>query len=106
MAGVMEKFIIASMFMCIVPIAILYGFNHGLFPGSNDLSSSSLTLLSGFVAVISVNVVIIFYIYLAMREPLQKYEPDPKFLSDANASVKQFKSDESGESLSTYKKEE
>lgn len=60
-----------------------------------DLSSSSLTLLSGLLTIISVNVVFIFYICLAMREPSQKYEPDP-FFSDANASVKQFKSDESG----------
>ena len=29
----MEKFIVASMFMWIVPVAILYGFNHELFPG-------------------------------------------------------------------------
>ncbi|XP_074346023.1 uncharacterized protein LOC141684793 [Apium graveolens] len=106
MAGVMEKFIIASMFMWIVPVAILYGFNHGLFPGSSDLSSSSLTLLSGFLAVISVNVVIVFYICLAMREPVQKHEPDPKFLSEATASVKQFKPVETGESSSTHKKEE
>ncbi|KAL1832546.1 hypothetical protein ACET3Z_002197 [Daucus carota] len=106
MAGVMEKFIVASMFMWIVPVAILYGFNHELFPGSSDLSSSSLTLLSGFLAVISVNVVIAFYICWAMREPVQKHEPDPKFLSEATASVKQFKPDERGESSSTHKKEE
>ncbi|KAL1830753.1 hypothetical protein ACET3Z_000404 [Daucus carota] len=55
--------------------------------GSSDLSSSSLTLLCGFLAVLSVHVVIAFYICLAMREPVQKHEPDPKFLSEATASV-------------------
>lgn len=74
--------------------------------GITDLSSSSLTLLSGFLAVISVNVVIAFYICLAMREPLEKHEPDPKFVSEAKASVKQFKPNETEESSSTLKKEE
>lgn len=36
MAGVMHKFLIASMFMWILPVAILYGFNHNLLPGMND----------------------------------------------------------------------
>lgn len=74
--------------------------------GSSDLSSSSLTLLSGFLAVISVNVVIAFYICLAMREPVQKHEPDPKFLSEATASVNQLKPDETRESSLIRKKEE
>ncbi|KAF5175773.1 hypothetical protein FRX31_034639, partial [Thalictrum thalictroides] len=32
MAEVIKKFFVASMFMWIVPIAILYGFNHNIFP--------------------------------------------------------------------------
>ncbi|KAK4761278.1 hypothetical protein SAY87_006171 [Trapa incisa] len=88
MSGVVSKFFIASLFMWIAPIAILYGFNHNLFPGLTDLSPYSLTLLSGFLAVLSVNVVIGFYIYLAMKEPSEKHEPDPKFLAEAQASVK------------------
>ena len=48
-----------------------------------------MTLMSGFVAVISVNIVIAFYIYMATKEPLDKHEPDPKFLADAKASVSQ-----------------
>ncbi|XVF28513.1 hypothetical protein REPUB_Repub15cG0036000 [Reevesia pubescens] len=88
-AGVIKKFFIASMFMWIAPTAILYGFNHNLFPGSANLSPHALTLLSGFVAVISVNIVIAFYIYMAMKEPSDKHEPDPKFLADAKASVNQ-----------------
>lgn len=33
MAGVIRKFFIASMFMWVAPVAILYGFNHNLLPG-------------------------------------------------------------------------
>ncbi|XVF38545.1 hypothetical protein REPUB_Repub20aG0111100 [Reevesia pubescens] len=57
--------------------------------GSTNLSPHAMTLLSGFVAVLSVNVVIAFYIYMAMKEPSDKHEPDPKFLADAKASVSQ-----------------
>ncbi|KAI3460666.1 hypothetical protein Pfo_017329 [Paulownia fortunei] len=89
MMGVVSKFFIASMLMWAAPIAILYGFNHNLFPGSTHLSPESITLWSGIIAVISVNVVIAFYIYSAMKEPSDKHEPDPKFLADAKASIKQ-----------------
>ncbi|RYR73501.1 hypothetical protein Ahy_A02g007871 isoform A [Arachis hypogaea] len=85
--SVIQKFFIASMFMWVVPVAILYGFNNNLFP--DNLSPYSVTLVSGFLAVISVNVVIAFYIYLAMKEPAEKHEPDPKFLAEAKASMKQ-----------------
>ncbi|MBA0858494.1 hypothetical protein Goshw_026966 [Gossypium schwendimanii] len=113
-AAVIKKFFIASMFMWIAPLAILYGFNHNLLPGdrntrhekglrilgfeympsidedcSTNLSPHALTLVSGFVAVISVNMVIAFYIYMAMKEPVDRHEPDPKFLADAKASVSQ-----------------
>ncbi|KAL2497348.1 Vacuolar ATPase assembly integral membrane protein VMA21-like domain [Abeliophyllum distichum] len=94
MAGVIQKFLIASMFMCAVPIAILYGFNHKLFPGTIQLSPHSVTLLSGFLAVISVNVVIVFYIYMAMKEPASKHEPDLIFVADAKASIRQSESNE------------
>ncbi|XP_030538902.1 uncharacterized protein LOC115747018 [Rhodamnia argentea] len=87
MAGVVEKFLLASMLMWIIPVAVLYGFNHNVFPGSSDLSPHSLTLWSGLLAVISVNAVIGFYIYLAMKEPSDKHEPDPAFLAQARASV-------------------
>ncbi|KAK4433625.1 protein disulfide-isomerase 5-2 [Sesamum alatum] len=89
MTGVISKFFIASMLMWAAPIGILYGFNHNLFPGSTNLSPESMTLWSGILAVISVNVVIVFYIYAAMKEPSDKHEPDPKFLADAKASIKQ-----------------
>ncbi|KAE7996401.1 hypothetical protein FH972_001130 [Carpinus fangiana] len=89
MGGVIKKFFVASMFMWIAPVAILYGFNHNLLPGSTQLSPYSLTLVSGFLAVISVNVVIAFYIYMAMKEPSNKHEPDPEFLAEAKASVSQ-----------------
>ncbi|XP_051150048.1 uncharacterized protein LOC127264521 [Andrographis paniculata] len=85
--GVVSKFFIASMLMWAAPILIIYGFNHNLFPGSANLSPESLTLWSGMVAVVSVNIIIASYIYLAMKEPSQKHEPDPKFLADAKASI-------------------
>ncbi|KVI07730.1 Vacuolar ATPase assembly integral membrane protein VMA21-like domain-containing protein [Cynara cardunculus var. scolymus] len=106
MARVIEKFFITSMLMWAVPIAILYAFNNNLFPGIADMSPYSLTLLSGFLAVVSVNVVIAFYIYLAMREPSEKHEPDPKFVSEAEASVKHLVPNETPESSSARKKEE
>lgn len=33
MAGVMQKLLVASMFMWILPVVILYGFNNDLLPG-------------------------------------------------------------------------
>ncbi|CAL5186142.1 unnamed protein product [Lathyrus oleraceus] len=91
--GVVQKFFIASLFMWSVPLAILYAFNHNLLPGISNLSPYSMTLVSGFLAVISVNIVIAFYIYLAMREPADKHEPDPKFLAEAKASINQSTGD-------------
>ncbi|CAL5202139.1 unnamed protein product [Lathyrus oleraceus] len=91
--GVVQKFFIASLFMWSVPLAILYAFNHNLLSGISNLSPYSMTLVSGFLAVISVNIVIAFYIYLAMREPADKHEPDPKFLAEAKASINQSTGD-------------
>ncbi|PON89249.1 Vacuolar ATPase assembly integral membrane protein Vma [Trema orientale] len=103
--GVIKKFFIASMLMWIIPVAILYGFNNNLLPGSSDLSPHSLTLWSGFLAVISVNIVIAFYIYLAMKEPSDKHEPDPAFLAEAKASVNQSPGESSRSSESSKKEE-
>ena len=73
--------------------------------GSANLSPHSLTLVSGFIAVISVNVVIGFYIYMAMKEPSNKHEPDPAFLAEAKASVSQSTSQAEDSSISEKKKE-
>ncbi|KAL6198671.1 hypothetical protein ACLB2K_028460 [Fragaria x ananassa] len=92
--------------MWITPVAILYGYNNNLIPaGSSDLSPHTLTLLSGFLAVVSVNIVIAFYIYMAMKEPSDKHEPDPAFLADAKASINQSTAD-AGSSSQSSKKEE
>ena len=69
------------------------------------MSPHSLTLVSGFIAVISVNVVIGFYIYMAMKEPSNKHEPDPAFLAEAKASVSQSTSQAEDSSISEKKKE-
>lgn len=90
MSGVVEKFFLASMAMWIAPLVIIYGFNYQIFPGASQLSSSSQTLLSGFLAVISVNAVIGYYIYMAMKEPVnQEAQPDPTFVAAARASITQ-----------------
>ncbi|MQM01977.1 hypothetical protein Taro_034736, partial [Colocasia esculenta] len=90
MAGVIQKFVFASALMWSAPIAILYGFNHKILPGSSQLSSSSQTLLSGFLAVISVNLVIVLYILMALKEPsTSEPQPDPTFVADAKASISQ-----------------
>lgn len=56
------------------------------------MSPYSLTLLSGFLAVVSVNVVIVFYIVLALKEPADKHKPDASFLAEAKDSVKKLTS--------------
>ncbi|VFQ83307.1 unnamed protein product [Cuscuta campestris] len=106
MAEIIMKFFIASMCMWTVPLAILYGFNHNLFPGVNDMSPYSMTLLSGTLAVVSVNVVIAFYICMAMREPSDKHRPDVKFLADAKASINQSEQNEAENSSECHSKEE
>ncbi|XP_057511291.1 uncharacterized protein LOC130793565 [Actinidia eriantha] len=106
MSSVIKKFLIASIFMWVAPTAILYGFNHNLFPGLSHLSSYSMTLLSGFLAVISVNVVIAFYICMAMKEPSDKHEPDPAFLANAKASLRQNRPNEAENSSQSREKEE
>ncbi|XP_015580235.1 uncharacterized protein LOC107261974 [Ricinus communis] len=105
MSGVIKKFFITSMFMWMAPIMILYAFNNELLPGVSHLSPHSLTVLSGLVAVISVNIVIAFYIYMAMKEPSDKHEPDPKFVAEAKASVSRLTSN-GEDSAKSIKKEE
>ncbi|XP_011622499.1 uncharacterized protein LOC18431944 isoform X2 [Amborella trichopoda] len=58
--------------------------------GVNQLSPSSQTLLSGFLAVISVNLIIGYYIFMALKEPANStHQPDPTFVSQAKASISQ-----------------
>ncbi|XP_047962420.1 uncharacterized protein LOC125207216 [Salvia hispanica] len=95
--GVVNKFVIASMCMFAAPLAILYGFKHNFLPGSTELPSESVTLWSGILAVFSVNVVIAFYIYMALKEPSSKPEPDLKFVAEAEASIKQSQPSEASD---------
>ncbi|KAJ7534749.1 hypothetical protein O6H91_12G002200 [Diphasiastrum complanatum] len=62
---VLIKFFITSLFMWALPLFLLYAFKHNLVPG---LSPQSHTLWSGGLAVLSVNVVIVVYVLLALRE--------------------------------------
>ncbi|KAJ3693436.1 hypothetical protein LUZ60_008916 [Juncus effusus] len=91
MANVIMRFFISSIFMWILPLAILYAFAYGIIPGVSQLSPQNKTLLSGFLAVISVNLVIGYYICMAMKENPTRSDPqpDPKFLAEAKASINQ-----------------
>ncbi|KAG8043457.1 hypothetical protein GUJ93_ZPchr0458g22670 [Zizania palustris] len=90
MSGVITKFAVTSMVMWMAPVAIVYGFYYQIFPGVSQWSSSTQTLASGFLAVISVNLVIGFYICMAMKEtPHHEPQPDPTFLANAKASINQ-----------------
>lgn len=62
-----------------------------LTTGASQLSAENKTLISGFIAVISVNLVIGFYICMAMKESPSSTnpQPDPKFLAEAKASINQ-----------------
>ena len=88
-AHVLALFGVTSLLMWALPLLVLYAFNNQLFPGSEGLSQQSTTLWSGLLAVLSVNVVIVFYIILALREkPVAPTpHPDPVFLSKARASL-------------------
>lgn len=88
-AHVLVLFGVTSLLMWGLPLWVLYAFNNQLFPGSEGLSQQSTTLWSGLLAVLSVNVVIVGYIILALREkPVRATpQPDPAFLSKARASV-------------------
>ncbi|CAN6463360.1 unnamed protein product [Victoria cruziana] len=106
MMGVIQKFFLVSVLMWIAPLLILYGFNHQIFPGVSELSASSQTLLSGFLAVVSVNFMIGIYIFMAMREPSHgEHKPDASFLAQAKASINQSRP-ETHSHLQDPKKEE
>ena len=80
---------VTSLLMWALPLWVLYAFHSKLFPGSEGLSQQSTTLWSGLLAVLSVNVVIVFYIILALREnPVAPTpHPDPAFVAKARASL-------------------
>lgn len=83
-------YVVACLLVPITIIIVIIALKNYLRgTGSTQLSSYSATLLSGFIAVISVNIVIAFYIFMAMKEPSDKHEPDPAFLAAAKASVSQ-----------------
>ncbi|KAL5713451.1 hypothetical protein ACHQM5_015522 [Ranunculus cassubicifolius] len=104
--SVAGNFLVASIIMLVAPIVVLYSFNLGLFPGLTQLSSESRTLISGILAVVSVNIVIAFYIYTAMKEPSGRHVPDPAFLAKAKASVEQLPNADKTETYQDRDKEE
>ncbi|KAG9459154.1 hypothetical protein H6P81_003662 [Aristolochia fimbriata] len=107
MAAVIQKFFFVSAFMWIAPLAVMYGFNHQLIPGFNNLSPTQQTIWSGLVAVISVNLVIAFYIYMAIKEPSgPEHRPDPAFLAKARAGIQQFGTPKEDDSSPSHSKKE
>ncbi|KAL9271829.1 hypothetical protein AKJ16_DCAP17242 [Drosera capensis] len=91
MEEVIKKFSVVSVVMWVVPAAIVYAFQLNLFPGLVDMSPYTKTLISGFLAVIEVNVLVAVYIYMAMKQPSDKHQPDPAFLANAKSSFNQTK---------------
>ena len=84
---------LVSFIMDAISFQLVFHFNfYWYIPGISQLSPNHQTLVGGFLAVFSVNVVIAFYIYLAMKEPSDKHEPDPTFVAQAKASMNQTKS--------------
>ena len=65
-----------------------------------------MTLLSEFLAGISVNMVVTLYIWMALKEPSDKHEPDAAFLAEAKASVRQPITSEAKDALETRDKQE
>nr|CAB3454200.1 unnamed protein product [Digitaria exilis] len=57
--------------------------------GVSQISSSAQTLAGGFLAVVSVNMVIGFYIFMAMKETPHRPQPDPTFLANAKVGINQ-----------------
>ncbi|XP_068651426.1 uncharacterized protein [Aristolochia californica] len=107
MAAVIQKFFFVSAIMWIAPLAVMYGFNHQLIPGLNDLSPSQQTIWSGLLAVISANLVIALYIYMAIKEPTgSEHRPDPAFLAKARGSIHQSAPREEDDYSQSHSKKE
>eukprot|EP00271_Cylindrocystis_brebissonii_P021530 TRINITY_DN7746_c0_g1_i1.p1 TRINITY_DN7746_c0_g1~~TRINITY_DN7746_c0_g1_i1.p1 ORF type:complete len:125 (-),score=38.18 TRINITY_DN7746_c0_g1_i1:531-905(-) len=101
-SSVMQRFTVTSMAMWASPLAILWAFHADWIPAVSDLSPENRTLLSGILAVVSVNVVIGIYIYLALKDPPNSAtpQPDPRFVAAAQRSVDKLhgqEEDEEGE---------
>ncbi|KAG6390281.1 hypothetical protein SASPL_148013 [Salvia splendens] len=78
-------------------ISIIFLHYMDEFTSSTELPSESVTLWSGILAVFFLNVVIAFYIYMALKEPSSKPEPDLKFVAEAEASMKQSQPSEASD---------
>ena len=55
---------------------------------------------------VSVNVVIVFYICVALKEPVDKHKPDASYVADAKDSVKKLTSGVSPSTDPALKKQE
>jgi hypothetical protein len=89
---VMGVFAFTSLLMWAFPLGVLHLFNQSLVPGVENMSQRSKTLWSGGLAVLSVNLVIGIYIYLALREPAVAVppQPDPAFARRARTTLDQL----------------
>ncbi|GAQ90564.1 hypothetical protein KFL_006560090 [Klebsormidium nitens] len=93
-ANTISKFAITSLLMWVFPLLIIHAFYNNTFNVwelsiIRSLSPEHRTILMGLLAVLSVNLVIAIYIYLALKEPRTAAEPqpDPAFAEGARKSV-------------------
>ncbi|CAM6108463.1 unnamed protein product [Calypogeia fissa] len=89
---VISVFAVTSLLMWAFPLGVLLVLSRNLIPGLENMSPRLKTLWSGGLAVFSVNVVIVIYIFLALREPPVAVppQPDPAFARRARALQAEF----------------
>lgn len=94
-AEVILRFAVTSLLMWTAPLCVLYAFQEGVLPAFQSLSAEARTLWSGLAAVLAVNIVIVVYIVMALRDPptAPKPQPDPAFAAAARASIGQAEPD-------------
>lgn len=87
--AVLQRFILTSVVMWMAPLVVLWAFNSNILPSISDVTPQTRTLLSGILAVVSVNAVIAVYVWMALRDPPTSAEPnpDPAFAAAAKASM-------------------
>lgn len=80
MAGVIQKFVTASMFMWIIPVAILYAFNNNLLPGKAIVSSTASYLRSLIESFKQKLALVLCWVFFLSAILLSNYLPKYSFL--------------------------
>eukprot|EP00850_Spirogloea_muscicola_P001459 SM000005S17256 [mRNA] locus=s5:1067601:1068329:- [translate_table: standard] len=86
---VVARFVLTSLLMWLLPVALLLAVNSHLIPGTAGLSSASTTLFGGLLAVLALNAVVCAYVLMALWDKpaggLPK--PDAAFAASARRSL-------------------